>query len=189
VHWVLLVALLSITASEAAVERTFSRQGLIHSKLRNRLKDSTVQMQMFFSFNSRALDKSRSQRRKRHRWKQRRKREREKRRMRRILRRRRRERRGNQLRCWKRSPKSMWKNNIGRGYVFGECKRTHLSTALIEADIGDTDEAALKVIRKLLKDRPAVAAAAAESVAADVVVVAALNITKMTVYTVGALTR
>ena len=73
--------------------------------------------------------------------------------------------------------------------MFGACKRTHLSTALIGADIGDTDEAALKVIRKLLKDRPAVAAAAAESVAGDVVVVAALNITKMTVYTVGALTR
>jgi hypothetical protein len=50
-------ALLSVTASEAAVERTFSRQGLVHSKLRNRLSDDSVHMQMFFSFNTRALDK------------------------------------------------------------------------------------------------------------------------------------
>lgn len=52
----LVIALLSITASEAAVERTFSRQGFVHSKLRNRLSDSSVQSQMFFSFNSRALE-------------------------------------------------------------------------------------------------------------------------------------
>jgi hypothetical protein len=52
----LAIALLSITASEAAVERTFSRQGLVHSKLRNRLSDDTVRMQMFFSFNTRALE-------------------------------------------------------------------------------------------------------------------------------------
>jgi hypothetical protein len=52
----LAIALLSITASEAAVERTFSRQGLLHSKLRNRLSDDTVRMQMFFSFNTRALE-------------------------------------------------------------------------------------------------------------------------------------
>jgi hAT family C-terminal dimerisation region len=52
----LAIALLSITASEAAVERTFSRQGLVHSKLRNRLSDRSVQSQMFFSFNTRALE-------------------------------------------------------------------------------------------------------------------------------------
>jgi hypothetical protein len=50
------VALLNITASEAAVERSFSMQGLIHSKLRNRLSDNSVHMQMAFSFNTRALD-------------------------------------------------------------------------------------------------------------------------------------
>jgi hypothetical protein len=55
-HTLLANALLSLTASEAAVERTFSRQGLIHSKLRNRLCDDSVQMQMFFSFNTRALE-------------------------------------------------------------------------------------------------------------------------------------
>lgn len=52
----LAMALLSVTASEAAVERSFSRQGIIHSKLRNRLLDDSVQMQMFFSFNTRALE-------------------------------------------------------------------------------------------------------------------------------------
>ena len=52
----LATALLSITASEAAVERSFSRQGFVHSKLRNRLSDESVQMQMFFSFNTRALE-------------------------------------------------------------------------------------------------------------------------------------
>jgi hypothetical protein len=52
----LAIALLSITASEAAVERTFSRQGLIHSKLRNLLSDESVRMQMFFSFNTRAME-------------------------------------------------------------------------------------------------------------------------------------
>ena len=52
----LAIALLSITASEAAVERTFSRQRLVHSKLRNRLSDDTVRMQMFFSFNTRVLE-------------------------------------------------------------------------------------------------------------------------------------
>jgi hypothetical protein len=54
----LAIALLSITASEAAVERTFSRQGLVHSKLRNRLSNASVQSQMFFSFNSRALEQA-----------------------------------------------------------------------------------------------------------------------------------
>ena len=52
----LALALLSVTASEAAVERSFSRQGIVHSKLRNRLSDDSVQMQMFFSFNTRALE-------------------------------------------------------------------------------------------------------------------------------------
>jgi hypothetical protein len=52
----LALALLSVTASEAAVERSFSRQGIIHSKLRNRLSDESVNMQMFFSFNTRALE-------------------------------------------------------------------------------------------------------------------------------------
>ena len=52
---ILAMALLSVTASEAAVERSFSRQGIIHSKLRNRLSDDSVHMQMFFSFNARAL--------------------------------------------------------------------------------------------------------------------------------------
>ena len=50
------VALLNITASEAAVERSFSMQELIHSKLRNRLSDNSVHMQMAFSFNTHALD-------------------------------------------------------------------------------------------------------------------------------------
>jgi hypothetical protein len=54
------LALLSITASEAAVERSFSRQGMVHSKLRNRLDDESVSQHMFFSFNSRALDKQRA---------------------------------------------------------------------------------------------------------------------------------
>ena len=49
------LALLELTASEAAVERSFSRQGLVHSKSRNRLADDTVHLSMFFGFNSRAL--------------------------------------------------------------------------------------------------------------------------------------
>jgi hypothetical protein len=49
------LALLSLTASEAAVERTFSKQGLIHSKLRNSLSSESVQAQMFIAFNYRAL--------------------------------------------------------------------------------------------------------------------------------------
>jgi hAT family C-terminal dimerisation region len=50
-------ALLHLTASEAAVERSFSRQGLIHTKQRNRLSDGSVQVQMLFAFNTRALDR------------------------------------------------------------------------------------------------------------------------------------
>ena len=52
------LALLSVTASEAAVERSFSRQGLIHSKLRNRSYDESVHLQMCFAFNSRALERA-----------------------------------------------------------------------------------------------------------------------------------
>lgn len=52
------LALLSITASEAAVERSFSRQGLIHSKLRNRSKDDSIHGQMCFAFNSRTLERA-----------------------------------------------------------------------------------------------------------------------------------
>jgi hypothetical protein len=51
------IAFLSITASEAAVERSFSLQQLVHSKLRNRLLDSTIEREMFLKLNSRALDK------------------------------------------------------------------------------------------------------------------------------------
>lgn len=51
-------ALLSMPASEAAVERTFSAQGAVHSKLRNRLGDARVQQQMFVAFNHRALSAS-----------------------------------------------------------------------------------------------------------------------------------
>lgn len=274
---ILVVALLSITASEAAVERTFSRQGLIHSKLRNRMKDSTVQMQMFFSFNSRALDKTSCHNSAS--WEeltvedarqgtellssyrpkfneeilddsdddedytgepcdseeeeeeevevevdqeeqQDAEAEQERERMEGKYNGPEGEQEGREVRAAEEvkqeeskpekeeaqveaeeeegeeeeedeeDPKKkkerekrervaalaafakeyVEQNNIGRGYVFGESKRTHLSTALIEADIGDTEEAALKVIRKLLKDRPAAAAAAAEPVAADVAV-------------------
>jgi hypothetical protein len=48
-------ALLSLPASEAAVERTFSAQGAVHTKLRNRLHDRSVQQEMFVAFNHRAL--------------------------------------------------------------------------------------------------------------------------------------
>jgi hypothetical protein len=45
------VAILSVCGSEAAVERTFSAQGLVHSDLRNRLGDATVEAEMFIKFN------------------------------------------------------------------------------------------------------------------------------------------
>jgi len=51
------LSLLSICPTEAAVERSFSRQGLVHSNLRNRSSDKSVQMQMLHSFNMRALEK------------------------------------------------------------------------------------------------------------------------------------
>ena len=52
------LALLSITASEAAVERSFSMQGIVHSDRRNRLLNSSVQDEMFIKFNHRALGKT-----------------------------------------------------------------------------------------------------------------------------------
>jgi hypothetical protein len=48
-------ALLTMPASEAAVERSFSTQGAVHSKLRNRLHGHAVEQEMFVSFNSAAL--------------------------------------------------------------------------------------------------------------------------------------
>jgi cobalamin biosynthesis protein CobT len=45
-------------ASEAAVERSFSMQGLIHSKLKNRMSDDRVEREMFIKFNSYALEKA-----------------------------------------------------------------------------------------------------------------------------------
>jgi hypothetical protein len=50
------LALLSLTASEAAVERSFSRQNIIHGKLRNSLSGDSVQTQMFIAFHKRALE-------------------------------------------------------------------------------------------------------------------------------------
>jgi hypothetical protein len=47
--------LLSLPASEAAVERTFSAQGLVHTKLRNRMLNETVQKEMFVAFNDSVL--------------------------------------------------------------------------------------------------------------------------------------
>ncbi|MGH7239679.1 MAG: DUF domain-containing protein [Candidatus Saccharimonadales bacterium] len=49
------IALLSIVPSEAAVERSFSLQDMIHSKRRNRLKASSVQSEMFIRWNYHAL--------------------------------------------------------------------------------------------------------------------------------------
>jgi len=49
------IALLSVTASEAAVERTFSAQKLVHSKNRNALLESSVRAEMMIKFNSRTL--------------------------------------------------------------------------------------------------------------------------------------
>lgn len=51
------LALLSVSASEAAVERTFSAQGDIHSDKRNRLLDSSVESELFVRWNTRALAK------------------------------------------------------------------------------------------------------------------------------------
>ena len=49
------LALMSITPSEAAVERTFSAQGLIQTNRRNRLSPSTVIQEMIIKFNSKTL--------------------------------------------------------------------------------------------------------------------------------------
>jgi len=50
------IAILSICASEAAVERSFSIQDRIHSKIRNRSKDDLVEAQVFVKFNTEALN-------------------------------------------------------------------------------------------------------------------------------------
>lgn len=52
------VALLSITASEAAVERSFSAQALVHSKRRNALDSSSIEAEMMLKFNRKALSES-----------------------------------------------------------------------------------------------------------------------------------
>ena len=49
------LALLSVAASEAAVERSFSAQDAVHTKKRNRLGRDTVQAEMFVRFNEDAL--------------------------------------------------------------------------------------------------------------------------------------
>lgn len=51
------VALLSIPPSEAAVERSFSLQKLVHNPRRNRLGDTFVHNEMMIKFNSRALNR------------------------------------------------------------------------------------------------------------------------------------
>jgi hypothetical protein len=50
------VALLSVCASEAAVERSFSIQDLVHSKVRNRSGPDMVEAQMFLRMNARLLE-------------------------------------------------------------------------------------------------------------------------------------
>jgi hypothetical protein len=50
------VALLSVAGSEAAVERTFSAQGLVHSDLRNRMGNDAVEAEMFIKFNQRTVE-------------------------------------------------------------------------------------------------------------------------------------
>ena len=52
------LALLSVSASEAAVERSFSCQDSIHSKKRNRLLDDTIESQIFIKFIHHALKRS-----------------------------------------------------------------------------------------------------------------------------------
>jgi len=49
------IALLSLSASEAAVERTFSAQALVHSKRRNALDTGSVEAEMMLKFNRRTL--------------------------------------------------------------------------------------------------------------------------------------
>lgn len=52
--------LLSISASEAAVERSFSTQGLIHSKRRNALNAASVEAEMMLKFNTHTLQQGTS---------------------------------------------------------------------------------------------------------------------------------
>ena len=49
------VVLLSISASEAAVERSFSCQAAVHSKERNRMNSETIEGEMFLKVNHRLL--------------------------------------------------------------------------------------------------------------------------------------
>jgi len=48
-------ALLSVHASEAAVERAFSAQGKTHTAVRNSLKPSSIENEMFIKFNMRSF--------------------------------------------------------------------------------------------------------------------------------------
>ena len=50
------IALLSVAGSEAACERSFSAQSLVHTKQRNRLRDDHVEQEMFIRFNCDALE-------------------------------------------------------------------------------------------------------------------------------------
>jgi hypothetical protein len=56
------IALLSVAGSEAAVERSFSAQGTVHSKRRNRLLSEAIEAEVFIRFNSVALSRKPSQR-------------------------------------------------------------------------------------------------------------------------------
>jgi hypothetical protein len=49
------IAVLSVAGSEAAVERTFSVQSLVHSDRRDRLGDGSVESEMFIRLNERTL--------------------------------------------------------------------------------------------------------------------------------------
>ena len=46
------LVLLQVSASEAAVERTFSAQDQIHTKRRNRLKDEIIESELFVKVTS-----------------------------------------------------------------------------------------------------------------------------------------
>jgi hypothetical protein len=47
------LAILDVNPSEASVERTFSSQKFVHSKLRNRLSKSNIEEEMMIRFNMR----------------------------------------------------------------------------------------------------------------------------------------
>jgi hypothetical protein len=49
-------SILSVAGSEAAVERSFSAQGAVHSKRRNRLLDQVIEQEMFIRFNTTTLN-------------------------------------------------------------------------------------------------------------------------------------